>query len=147
VDVSFAFSYIGKLLFVSRLLRVSGDEVEWVQCDMCQCWFHFRCIGLSSISEHEEYVCSRCQKCSTGADEHEPPGDSAKVSENRSIAVCSPVGMLSDSESDESSDEDEDDGYEDEDPIRDFYANESIDKYIIRSKNESFINSTSAKTD
>jgi hypothetical protein len=146
VHVGFAVSYVDGVLVVSRLLLVSGDEVEWVQCDVCQCWFHFRCIGLSSISEHEEYVCSRCKKCSAGCDE--PPDVSAKVTENRSVAVRCPIGVLSESESDESTDEEEEeeDGYEDDDPIRDFYANESIDKYIIRSKNNSFVNLTAAKT-
>ena len=40
-----------------------GTEVNWVQCDRCEEWFHLLCIGLGEdeISEHEDYVCYKCK--------------------------------------------------------------------------------------
>jgi len=40
-----------------------------VQCDGCQLWFHFHCIGLDreDIGEHDDYVCGKC-KTSSDAD-------------------------------------------------------------------------------
>jgi hypothetical protein len=127
------------------LMFVVGDEVEWVQCDVCQCWFHFRCIGLASISEHEEYVCTRCKQCQSASVNEDETDDSAKAAVDGTVALCRPFGVLSESETNETSDEDDDDN-EDDDPIRDFYASESIDNYIIRSKNDSFVKCASAQT-
>ena len=43
---------------------VSGEEVNWVQCDGCELWFHLLCVGLGEdeVSEHEDYVCYQCKK-------------------------------------------------------------------------------------
>ncbi|XP_076035943.1 lysine demethylase 5 isoform X2 [Oratosquilla oratoria] len=39
-----------------------GQNVDWVQCDGCEGWFHYVCVGLShgDVSEDEEYMCSAC---------------------------------------------------------------------------------------
>lgn len=39
------------------------DEIEsgdTVQCDGCQTWFHFECVGVTSEVEGVEWQCSRC---------------------------------------------------------------------------------------
>lgn len=43
---------------------VAGTEVNWVQCDRCEEWFHLLCIGLGEdeISESEDYVCYKCRR-------------------------------------------------------------------------------------
>jgi len=39
-----------------------GDEVEWVQCDKCENWYHVVCVGISAqdASKIDEYVCPYC---------------------------------------------------------------------------------------
>ena len=40
-----------------------GEEVNWVQCDRCEQWFHLLCVGLGEdeVSENEDYVCFNCK--------------------------------------------------------------------------------------
>jgi len=49
-------------------LFVAG-EVNWVQCDRCEEWFHLLCVGLAEdeVSEEEEYECFNCKQQRTGA--------------------------------------------------------------------------------
>ncbi|KAK6176380.1 hypothetical protein SNE40_014678 [Patella caerulea] len=51
-----------------KCLRPSGDEVNWVQCDKCELWFHLLCIGLASdeVTEEEDYVCFQCVQITRG---------------------------------------------------------------------------------
>lgn len=46
-----------------RCLRPTSDHLEWIQCDLCEKWFHFLCIGLQKddVPEHEDYECSACR--------------------------------------------------------------------------------------
>lgn len=47
-------------------LRISDyclvQQVYWVQCDECDRWYHFFCIGLepSDIKEDEDFICDMC---------------------------------------------------------------------------------------
>ncbi|KAL5014006.1 hypothetical protein ScPMuIL_008276 [Solemya velum] len=47
-----------------KCLKPIGDEVNWVQCDRCEEWFHLLCVGLGDdeITEDEEYECFRCKQ-------------------------------------------------------------------------------------
>ena len=39
------------------------DCEEWVQCDVCQVWYHCVCVGMSPLYfEAEEFVCCRDQE-------------------------------------------------------------------------------------
>lgn len=40
-----------------------GEEVEWVQCDTCENWYHVVCVGISAqeASCADEYVCPYCK--------------------------------------------------------------------------------------
>ena len=40
-----------------------GSQVQWVQCDGCDLWFHYLCVGLGlkGVSEDEEYLCDNCR--------------------------------------------------------------------------------------
>lgn len=42
----------------------AGDEVDWVQCDKCEEWFHLNCLGLNKkdLREDEDFVCSPCNQ-------------------------------------------------------------------------------------
>ncbi|XP_019634092.1 PREDICTED: lysine-specific demethylase 5C-like isoform X3 [Branchiostoma belcheri] len=45
-----------------RCLQPTGDEVDWVQCDRCEEWFHLVCVGLKhQPTDDEEYVCRCCK--------------------------------------------------------------------------------------
>ncbi|KAI5692784.1 hypothetical protein M8J75_001200 [Diaphorina citri] len=35
-------------------------EIDWVQCDKCERWFHFICVGITNISKDDPYVCTYC---------------------------------------------------------------------------------------
>ena len=42
---------------------VHTGDINWVQCDRCEKWFHLLCIGLGEdeVSENEDYVCYTCK--------------------------------------------------------------------------------------
>jgi len=50
------------------LVSRSGEEVNWVQCDGCQQWFHLLCVGLAEdeVSENEDYICFQCREKKSG---------------------------------------------------------------------------------
>lgn len=59
-----------------------GEEVNWVQCDGCELWFHLLCVGLGKeqVTEEEDYVCHTCSHTSgkspdTSDIKQEPDGD------------------------------------------------------------------------
>jgi PHD-finger len=41
----------------------AGHEVDWVQCDACQKWFHLVCVGLTKmdVSDDKDYICRTCR--------------------------------------------------------------------------------------
>ena len=101
--------------------------MAWVQCDVCQLWFHFHCIGIDSISEHEDYICSRCTEKRYAS----LVTTAQKINAKRQTVDASELGAESAS-SDSSSGDDED--YDEH--MKEFYA-ESVDSYIIRSSRKS----------
>ncbi|XP_046372172.2 lysine-specific demethylase 5A-like isoform X4 [Haliotis rufescens] len=63
-----------------KCLKPVGEEVNWVQCDSCEKWFHLLCVGLGKeeVSEDEEYVCFQCVQIKNGvipAIKQEPPDE------------------------------------------------------------------------
>lgn len=46
-----------------RCSKPFGSNVQWVQCDGCDLWFHYVCVGLcqKDISEDEDYLCLTCR--------------------------------------------------------------------------------------
>jgi len=100
--------------------------VTWVQCDICQLWFHFHCIGVDSISEHEDYMCSRCTEKRYASLVTAAQQNSAKQQ------PVDPAEFATESASSDSSSGDE----EYDEHMKEFYA-ESVDSYIIRSDRKS----------
>ncbi|XP_071492108.1 lysine-specific demethylase 5A-like [Diadema antillarum] len=46
-----------------RCLRPLGDDINWVQCDVCEKWYHLLCIGMKEQpDEDEEFICRICTK-------------------------------------------------------------------------------------
>ena len=103
-----------------------GDKVTWVQCDICQLWFHFHCIGVDSISEHEDYMCSRC------TEKRYALLITAAQHSGAAPSTADPTALGTESASSGSSSADED--YDEH--MKEFYA-ESVDSYIIRSNRKS----------
>lgn len=46
-----------------KCLKPTGDEVNWVQCDRCELWFHLLCVGVGEdeVGEDDDYVCFKCK--------------------------------------------------------------------------------------
>lgn len=46
----------------SKCQHPGGQNVDWVQCDGCEGWFHYICVGLKAgdVHEDEEYMCLKC---------------------------------------------------------------------------------------
>ncbi|KAK3610530.1 hypothetical protein CHS0354_008964 [Potamilus streckersoni] len=46
-----------------KCLKPTG-EVNWVQCDRCEEWFHLLCVGLAEdeVTEDKDYECFRCKQ-------------------------------------------------------------------------------------
>ena len=65
-----------KIFYMNMLLLVVGvdtqcysgecshpSEQEWVSCDLCDGWFHCRCVGVTLHQAGEEdfdFICSLC---------------------------------------------------------------------------------------
>ena len=41
------------------------ENVDWIQCDTCEAWFHFSCVGLTQpeVSTMGDYNCPACNTC------------------------------------------------------------------------------------
>lgn len=55
---------------------ILGEEVDWVQCDKCEEWFHLICLGLDKkdLDEEDDFVCPPCalkQAHNLAAGDHE----------------------------------------------------------------------------
>ena len=55
-------SIFNKVIMILNLSFIG--EVNWVQCDRCEEWFHLLCVGLAEdeVSEEEEYECFSCKQ-------------------------------------------------------------------------------------
>ncbi len=44
--------------------RPTSSEVNWVQCDTCQLWYHLVCVGLTneSVQTIAAYFCYPCKQ-------------------------------------------------------------------------------------
>ncbi|CAL4176709.1 unnamed protein product, partial [Meganyctiphanes norvegica] len=41
----------------------SGENLDWVQCDGCDAWFHYTCVGMmpsDALEDDQEYMCMEC---------------------------------------------------------------------------------------
>lgn len=47
-----------------QCIKPTSSEVNWVQCDTCQLWYHLVCVGLTSESVQyiETYHCFPCKQ-------------------------------------------------------------------------------------
>lgn len=46
----------------AQCIRPMANEISWVQCDLCQLWFHLLCVGLTteSVRKIDSYNCFSC---------------------------------------------------------------------------------------
>ncbi|XP_078594728.1 lysine-specific demethylase 5A-like isoform X17 [Branchiostoma floridae x Branchiostoma japonicum] len=75
-----------------RCLQPTGDEVDWVQCDRCEEWFHLVCVGLKhQPTDDEEYVCRCCklkqQKAAKRAEKRKDTESSSSAPSPRARSV------------------------------------------------------------
>lgn len=42
---------------------ILGQEVDWIQCDSCNKWFHMLCVGVdkTKFADEEDYACRLCE--------------------------------------------------------------------------------------
>ena len=40
----------------------SSIEIDWIQCDSCDCWLHTICVGVEDPGEIDQYVCYLCEQ-------------------------------------------------------------------------------------
>lgn len=47
----------------TQCIRPMANEISWVQCDLCQLWFHLLCVGLTteSVERIDSYNCFSCR--------------------------------------------------------------------------------------
>lgn len=38
---------------------------DWVQCDDCELWFHFECVGVDESVQYRNWSCASCKKEAT----------------------------------------------------------------------------------
>ena len=40
-----------------------GKKDDWIGCDICQQWYHGRCVGVKKVSAYnnKEYFCEDCE--------------------------------------------------------------------------------------
>nr|KAG5711307.1 hypothetical protein BaRGS_006004 [Batillaria attramentaria] len=82
----------------AKCLRPIGEEVNWVQCDKCELWFHLLCVGLGKdeVSEEEDYVCFTCVRLNNpsatrtvdGVEIKQEPEDDVTVTMTSSRLPC-----------------------------------------------------------
>ena len=41
-----------------------GETIQWVQCDICDTWYHFKCVGLAYKKEYQDltFNCMSCMR-------------------------------------------------------------------------------------
>ncbi|XP_069947647.1 lysine-specific demethylase 5A isoform X2 [Cherax quadricarinatus] len=66
----------------SKCHHPAGQNVDWVQCDGCEGWFHYICVGLKAgdVHEDEDYM---CLKCAT----KQPPSKPGELTEEESVDI------------------------------------------------------------
>ena len=67
-----------------KCVKPLGDDVNWVQCDKCQLWYHCECLGMGDkvFSEDEKFYCYRCDSTTPRIDtalKKEPVIENSKV--------------------------------------------------------------------
>lgn len=80
--------------------RPQGDEVGWVQCDICEKWYHLACVGLSPerAEAMDSYNCRLCVggggggSSSTNSAVGTPPAASPE-SENIDVDGTTPTSL------------------------------------------------------
>ena len=47
-----------------QCIRPMASQISWVQCDLCQQWFHLLCVGLTaeSVEKIDIYNCCVCKQ-------------------------------------------------------------------------------------
>lgn len=64
----------------------SSDEVDWVQCDTCEQWYHNLCVGITAetAAELDSYVCPYCN-CA-----HDPLSNATSPDSNIDVVSTTP---------------------------------------------------------
>ena len=42
-------------------LRPTGSNINWVQCDGCQLWYHLFCLFLKPLPRNKDFFCKDCE--------------------------------------------------------------------------------------
>ncbi|XP_071961642.1 lysine-specific demethylase 5A-like [Antedon mediterranea] len=87
-------------------IRPLGDDINWIQCDKCEQWYHLLCIGMKEEPpDDEEYACVKCVR-----KQNKSFRKSISVSSSTSPRAPSPVTSVK-LEKDPSDNDDEEDDH------------------------------------
>ena len=39
---------------------VPVGKLKWIQCDLCDVWFHYVCVGVLDFDSDDEWFCAKC---------------------------------------------------------------------------------------
>uniref|UniRef100_A0A1I8HTA7 PHD-type domain-containing protein n=1 Tax=Macrostomum lignano TaxID=282301 RepID=A0A1I8HTA7_9PLAT len=84
----------------------TGTQVNWVECDQCQQWFHWICVGVRSVDElADSYLCPTCLQQSNSRDASQQSDFDEEDFDNEDIEELLPTPDGEESGSDEDSHE------------------------------------------
>lgn len=75
--------------------RPASEEVDWVQCDTCEQWYHNLCVGITAkkATELDSYICPYCSAPSSNIQNEgslEPASTAASPDSNIDVVSTTP---------------------------------------------------------
>ena len=74
----------------SCLCGKCDDDIKqnWISCDVCQTWYHQKCVGIDESAEQQEYICPKVIENSVFNPDLNPSLDKDKLIQMYSYSVA-----------------------------------------------------------